>query len=134
MFPQSQLAHPQDPPVAEPIPEGMNLVVDNRLVMADGSHPIAWVDNGGNVLPVEKHQPLSFLPPGAEYLFTPDDVRAALSSRVLTGVRSTVPVSEVPHATGEVAPPAVDLRPAVSRRQLVSAFDSPTGSPAFKVR
>lgn len=136
MFPPSHSAAPAQPPVAAPIPEGMNLVVDNRLVMSDGSHPIAWVDAGGNVLPVEKHQPLSFLPPGAEYLFTPDDVRAALSSRVLTGVRvkSTVAPSEVAHATGEAPPPKVDPRPALSRRQLVSALDSPTGSPAFRVR
>jgi len=136
MFPQSHDTAQAQPPVAAPIPEGMNLVIDNRLVMADGRHPIAWVDAGGNVLPVEKHQPLSLLPAGAEYLFTPDDVRAALTSRVLTGVRAkaTVAPSEVAHATGEAPPPRVDPRPAVNRRQLVSAFDSSTGSPAFQVR
>ena len=110
-------------------------MASNRLVMSDGSEPIAWVDAGGNVLPVEKYQPLSFLPNGARYLFTPDEVREAMnphfSGRVVV---AAAPTADVTHVTGEIPSPQETMKPAINRGQLASAFDSATGSPAFQVR
>lgn len=121
--------------VAPHMPEGLTVVASRHLEMSDGRYPIAWVDSMGNMLPVEKHTPLSILPSGAQYLFDEDDIREASGARVYTQAAPTIQDrAAMEQATG-AAPAAVpSARPEVSRAQALSAFNSVLGSPTHMVR
>lgn len=121
--------------VAPPMPEGLNVVASRHLEMADGRYPVAWVDDRGNVLPVEKHMPLSILPPGCEYLFTEGDVQAAMSrSKIVMPVATINSVQALRQATGLEEPARPNEKTDAHRAQALSAFNSVLGSPTHMVR
>jgi hypothetical protein len=121
--------------VAPHMPEGLNVVASRHLEVADGKYPIAWVDDGGNVLPVEKHQLLSILPPGASYLFDMEELKAAIGQRRSQTIITTATDREtIGHATGETPNPSQRVLPEINRAQAISAFESATGKPTARVR
>jgi hypothetical protein len=120
--------------VAPHMPEGLNVVASRHLEVADGKYPIAWVDEAGNVLPVEKYQLLSILPPGASYLFDMEELKSAIGQRRSQTIITTATDREtIGHATGE-SRPMPPTPPAINRGQVLSAFDSAEGKPTHKVR
>jgi hypothetical protein len=122
------------PEVAAHMPEGLNTIASRHLEMVDGKFPIAWVDTEGNMLPVEKYSLLSILPAGCRYLFDADDIREAGRSRVYTGVQAVTDPKVIGHATGETPAPTENIKPDISRAQVMSAFNSVLGSPTHQVR
>lgn len=112
-----------------------NSLVENGLTALDetpSEFPLAWVDELGQVWP---HPVGANLHPHIQYLYSQDEIRAAMHAAKGIIVVQTVPSSVVPQVTGEVPPPPqADASPAAAskaaraRSAMLATFANPSGA------
>lgn len=111
-----------------------NELIDNGLTALAPRRerePIAWVDSLQQVWP---HEAGSLMHAGIHYLYSQDEVLAAVqASRGIITVQ-TMPSFVVPQVTGEAPPPAMPeaspaqaVKAAKARSALLGAFNNPAG-------
>lgn len=109
-------------------------LVDNGLTplaQRSGRDPLAWVDSLYQVWP---HEPGALTHAGIQYLYTREEVLAAMQASQGIITVSTMPSHVVPQVTGEAPPPAqpeatpdAAAKAGKARVALLTAFANPAG-------
>lgn len=102
------------------IPEGLTPYM---AVAADtgGRTPVAWIDAGGNLMPVEVAPTYPVLPEGARYIFSRDEV-LNLAGRLVYAPASAF--SEIEAVNENHTTVRAPMRESVSRPAALAVFGS----------
>lgn len=102
------------------LPEGL---VPYMAVAADtgGRTPIAWVDAGGNLMPVEVAPTYPVLPEGARYIFDKDELLHLAGRLVYAPPSAFSAIESVSESNTTVRAP---MRESVSRPAALAVFGS----------
>lgn len=100
------------------IPEGL---VPYMAVTADtgGRTPIAWVDAGGNLMPVEMSPTYPMLPEGARYIYDRDEVLQMANRLVYVPASAFSQIEAVSESNTTVRAP---MRESVAHQAALTVF------------